>query len=138
MDMDLQTIALAKVIKENPAKTARANLRPGRHSVDFTARITGSINVAPDGKRSVRTEVNYKNALATLCDRMIRSGAINGKVIDDVLRDVMQAGENEDMLGIVNQAEKDVTSEVRKVGCKGRVTTSLQVEFGSVAAEMAA
>lgn len=134
-DLDLQTLVLDRIIKEGPGKTARANVGPGTYPVDFVAHITGSVKVAPDGKRDVKTQVDYKQAFTSLCWMLVRDGTINEQLIGDVIRDMMTIAEapRDDIGTAVTEAEAEVTSVVREADRKGTVTTRLNVAYASAA-----
>ncbi|MHA2279723.1 MAG: hypothetical protein ACXAC5_02350 [Promethearchaeota archaeon] len=134
MDVDLQILALDKLIKDGPGKTARANVKAGSYAVDFTARVTGSMKVAPDRKQAVKTQVDYKQAFTALCWTFVQNGLVHEQLIGDVIRDVMAVDKQSraDIVTAVDEAEAEVTSVVRHADRKGNVTTRLEVEFVEV------
>jgi len=135
MDTNLCSLALAKVVKETAEKEARKNVKTGRHPVSFVARIDGTLSVAPNGTRDIRTEINYKRAFGFLCDILVRRAGVDETILEDVIRSVVGSAisddeeANETIETLIKTIDRELTSVVRSVPSNGRVTTKLTVEF---------
>jgi hypothetical protein len=134
MDTNLCSLALAKVIKEKAGKAARDSVKPGKYPVDFVARITGSLNVAEDGKRNVRAEVDYKKAFGLLCDTLVKRYGLDESILEDVIRSIVESTLKFGQVSgatatIIETVEQETTEIVASVDRRGSVTTKLKVEL---------
>lgn len=138
--MDVNIVALAKVVKDKALANARAGLSVGTHSVDCLIHVTGSIKVGSDGETDVRGKsVDYKGAFATVCGMLIqqfklRNQPLSEELLEDLIGVAMRQDEiatniGDTMLGIVDSVERECTKVVGTKKKKGTVTTKLKYKF---------
>lgn len=70
----IQSVAIAKAIATKDATAAREQLTVGKHEVDVTVRITGSLNVFADTEKTPTVSMPMKEVLALF----IRYSGITG------------------------------------------------------------
>jgi len=136
----IELVAASKAIKRNDVKEARQNTPVGNHDVDFWLHVFGSINVGNDYESTPTVAIPYKRAFAALCHvagctgkhgvAMIRR-AMEIALADENDVDAMTALER--ICPAVDQVEHEIIepmlSQLPKLPCKGKVTTSLQYEI---------
>ncbi len=134
---DLETIAIAKVIKDAAIKRARRELEAGKNQeVDVLVRVFGTINIGDDYDRTPTASIPLLDALALA----IHDAGITGQAaVNAIMRGMTRALEMDEdsklIIGSMREnldaAERKIRAgleELPKVPCKGAVTTSLTVE----------
>ena len=146
---DVETLALAKAIKEKALKDARKNLTVGTHNVDVTAHISGTITVGADEEFIPTVCVPLKAAMALFiryCG-ITRNAAETAlvKAMTEALNNAQRGAETVDTVAgaiseeesIIAACEAQVTKmmgALPKQTRSGKVTTKLTVAPVEVAA----
>jgi len=147
--MNVETVALAKTVKEKALKAARNTLTPGVYSVDCIIRLRGSIKVADDQVVDARTgSINYKAAFATVCGMLREQSEKHGHPLDEkqfmaLLTMAMSQGDAATAFAdstkqVLEAVERKFTKPAGTVVRKGQVTTKLSYSIEQVTAEVAA
>lgn len=134
---DLETIAVAKVIKKSAIERARTGIDPGQNQVvDVTVRISGTINVGEGYDRTPTVNIPILDALALA----IHDAGITGKFALAALKRAMTRAleQDDDAKRIIQEqrasleaaeiAVRATLDDLPKVPCNGTVTTKLTVE----------
>ena len=118
----LQTLALAKVIKEKAEKEASAAMMVGEHMIDFTVRVQGSIKKGEAYEANIAQKAEPWKLLALALSKL------NGMTIDAIVREAELAVlEDEKIEGIKDAAQVAINQikGMTKGICSGKVTTKL-------------
>ena len=131
---DLETLAIAKAVKEAACKDARGKVRPGKYAVDVSVKVTGSVNVG-DNYPSVPTAsipIIRSLALVLKYAGVTRDAALN--MLEKAMREAV-AGETsandllaEADIAAVEERVRATLATLPSIPCKGKVTTKLTVE----------
>ena len=109
---------------------------PGKHEVDFIARITGSVNVAADTERTPTVSIPMKEVLAIFIQRSGVTREASVKLLKEAMTEALKDGGTKgtgaiDAAADIEMASKDIVAEVTsalpKTPVKGRVTSSLTI-----------
>lgn len=134
---DIETVAIAKVVKAAALTAARNELEPGRDQpVDVTIRVFGTINVGEDGNRIPTVNIPIIAAMSL----MLHDAGITGPhAVAAIMRAMRRAIENDEkattildgMRENMDEAERKVRAALAAlpaVSVKGTVTTKLEIE----------
>lgn len=141
--MDANVVALAKTVKDKALAAAREGLAIGVHPIDCLVRITGTIKVGADTTTDVREgSVVYKDAFATVCGMLVeqcrrRGEPLSTELLEDLIymamrQDETASGVADEMMEMIESAERDCTKVTGTKPKKGTVTTKLVYEFAEV------
>ena len=129
-----ETVALAKVVKENALSTARNELTAGSYEVDCLVAIQGTMKVGEDTKVDVTEgSVDYKAAFATSCGILAQLMADQKKkpeLLEELIELSMRQGdvaENvaKNVVDFIKTTERSMKKVVGTKPKKGTVTTKL-------------
>lgn len=131
----IETLALAKAVKDAAAKKAREELAVGKHSVDFTVRVSGELTVGEDESYTPTVKVPFKAALALF---VRYSGVTGDAALNALVKAFTEAVEADGDTVAALEASADLVAaearlnaalgELPKATRKGKVLTKLVVE----------
>ena len=133
---DLNTVAVAKVVKKGDLENARNELLPGEYAVNQVLHLTGTLKVGEDEQRTPTTSIPILDAMALL----VHDSGVTGKAALKAIKNAMQRALNQDlsakaaitaMRGNLETAERQIRAtlqELPKVPAKGKVTTKLVIQ----------
>lgn len=135
-------IALTKAVNDKAAKIARSGLSVGRHEVDFTVRVSGTLNVSEDTDKVPTVSIPMKETLALF----IRYSGITGPhamaLLKRAMTDALAANEDGEQssqgvgaiaeaLPIIEETMRTIIepmlADLPRTPVKGMVKASLQV-----------
>ena len=131
---DLETLAIAKAVKDAAYKDARGNIRPGKYAVDVSVKVTGSVNVGDDYTSTPTASIPIIRSLALVLKYagVTRDAALN--MLEKAMREAV-AGETsandllaEADIAAVEERVRATLAKLPEIPCKGKVTTKLTVE----------
>jgi len=129
---DLDAVALAKVVSEEAYKAASAGLTVGKHEVDVTVRIVGTIGKGADYEQKVVAKADPWGLLAVALSKL------NGVTVDSLTREAL--GLSEDALTAIKEQAKESIAAVKGptlTKCNGKVTANLTATVKSSATNAA-
>jgi hypothetical protein len=139
---NINLIALTKAVAKKIADAARDTISVGKHEVDFTVRVKGTVSVFEDTEKTPTVSIPMKETLALF----IRYSGITGPhavaLLQRAMTDALAANENgeqnpqgtgaiADALPIIEETMKTVVepmlATLPKTPVKGMVKTNLEV-----------
>ena len=133
---NINTVAIAKVVKERALKIARNELGPGEYAINQLFLVEGTLKVGEDYKKTPTTSIPILDAMALL----VHDAGITGPHALAAIKNAMQRALDQDfsvkaaisaMRGNLETAERQVRAtlaELPKVPAKGPVTTKLTIQ----------
>jgi len=121
---DLDTITIAKAVKEAAMKKARNGLEGGtEHNIDLTIRIHGTVKVGEDYEQRIIYKVDFPGLLALALSKT------NNVTMDALVREFEET-EAVDTDAIKKNAAEALNAIKAKsmMNVKGKVTTKLNIE----------
>ena len=125
MDIELsnvQTVAIAKSVKDATAKVASAGVAVGEYDLDFTVRVKGKVTKGADYDQEIVAKVDFALLAAVLL------GKVNGVTMDSVIADYLNAdpAQIDDLkLKAAEAIQKVKAATVTR--CQGKITTKLSL-----------
>jgi hypothetical protein len=120
----VQTVALAKVIKDAVAKEASGGLVAGEYPVSFTVKVSGKVTKGDDYDQNIVAKADPWLLVAVLLSK------VNGVTMDAVVREsVTQDPAMLDSLKASAAAAIEAIKAPTLTKCNGKVTTKLAVEL---------
>lgn len=119
---DVQTVALAKVIKKAALDAAGANVKAGEYPVNFTVKVTGSLKKGEDYDQEIVAKADPWLLLAAALSKL------NGVTVDSLVREAVTADE-----ALIEGLKAKAADAIQKIKattttkCAGKVTTNLKV-----------
>jgi hypothetical protein len=131
----IETTALNNAIETKVAKAAREAVEAGSFSVDFTVRVTGSVNVAKDTEKTPTVSIPVKEVLALFvarsgCTREASLALLKECLTEALTKGVEGQGAIEAAADIDEAFKAQVnalTAGLPKSPVKGKVTAKLTV-----------
>jgi len=123
---ELEMVALGKVISDDKARKASKEIATGKHDIDFTVRIKGSLTRGEDYNQKIVLKADpWTIILAALSH-------LNGVTVDSLVKEALTQ-DPELVASIKKQANEALNSlnEPTDTPCNGKVTKSLSVEVVS-------
>jgi hypothetical protein len=120
----VQTVALAKLVKETAAREASKLVPAGEHAVDFTVRVTGKITKGEDYEQPIVEKADPWTLLAAALSHL------NGVTVDSIVREALTAPA--DLVDSLKKQAADAVAAVKgptMTKCNGKVTTKLAAEL---------
>lgn len=129
----IQTLAVAKVIKDTALKTARHEVDPGIYPVDTLVHITGTIRIGEDEEYIPTTSIPVIDALAL----MLHDAGITGpNAINTLMRAMTRAlNQDEDAKAIIKGLRSDMEEAEAKVTA-ALDTLPVQIRHGKVTTKL--
>jgi hypothetical protein len=127
---DLNTTAVAKVIKDKALKEARATLMVGTHEVDTVVRIKGTITVGEDYEERIVGKADAWTLLEVALSKL------NGVTVEMLVREALNGTINTETVKAQAEQAMETVKEATLTICKGKVTTKLEAEFFNTSAAM--
>lgn len=118
----VQTVAVAKAIKDAASKDASGKLTVGVHTVDFTVRVKGTITKGEDYEQDIVAKADPWLLLAAALSKL------NGVTVDALVREAVSA--DEALIDGLKAKAADAIQAMKvptKTKCNGKVTTKLAV-----------
>lgn len=119
----VETVALAKVVKDAVAKAAGADVTAGEYPVDFVVRVSGSIKKGEDYDSEIVAKADPWLLLAAALSKL------NGVTVDALVREALTA--DEALVEGLKAKAADAIAAVKgptKTRCAGKITTKLTVQ----------
>ena len=143
---NIEVTALNNLVAAKVAKTARDEVNPGEHTVDFTVRVTGTVKVLADTEKTSTVSIPVKEVLALFVQRSGCTREASLALLRECLTDALNnstKGEGAIEGGVDLDAEfkaavADLTASLPKTPVKGAVKTALNVEVLSEEVAVAA
>lgn len=123
MSKNIETIALAKAIKEAQAKAARAAISAGEYQIDEWVHITGSVKVGEDYEQRIVAKAQPWDLLAVALSKL------NGVTVEALVREALDGSIAAEEIKAQADAAMETIKGETVTTCKGKVTTKLTVEF---------
>jgi hypothetical protein len=120
----LQTVALAKVVKEAAAKAASAGVVAGEYPVDFKVHVTGKVTKGEDYDQEIVEKAEPWLLLAVALSHL------NGVTVASIVREALTA--SPDLVDGLKVQAADAIAAVKgptKTRCNGKITTKLVAEL---------
>lgn len=120
---DLETLALAKAVKEAAVKKASKGVSPGTHEIDVLVRVFGEITRGDDYNQRIVEKAAPWDLLAVALSKL------NGVTVEALVREATNLTKER-----VTEIKSQATAAMEKVkgptdtACNGKVTTKLAVE----------
>jgi hypothetical protein len=121
---DLETVVLAKVIKEAAEKSASHNLTAGEHNVDISLRIHGSVKKGEDYEGEVVNKIDWTLLCAVLLGKV--NEATRKSVVDDYIK--MDPKMVEGLKDKAAESVKELKATTKKMQ-NGKITTKLAISI---------
>ena len=130
----VETLVLAKLVKEKTLKEIRPSVAPGKYPVDMQVNIKGTMKVGEDSEYIPTVHIPMKATLAFLLKRMgfQRDAAV--AMLAEAMKEALNSNEESEeaiaALATVAESEKMVTEmlgSLPKAKKQGMVTTDLKV-----------
>jgi hypothetical protein len=117
------TVAIAKAIGDKMADAAKGALAVGRHDIDLTVRIRGTVTKGEDYPQDIVAKAQPWALLAVVLNKL------NGITIDSIVReaDTIAAGAVDEVKDATDRAIAAIKNKTTTI-CKGKVTAKLVVE----------
>lgn len=143
---NIEVTALNNLVAAKVAKTARDEVNPGEHTVDFTVRVTGTVKVLADTEKTSTVSIPVKEVLALFVARSGCTREASLKLLRECLTDALSASTEGkgaidgaiDLDAEFKAAVSDLTASLPKTPVKGAVKTALNVEVLSEEVALAA
>ena len=131
----IEKIALSKVIAAAELKKERDALVVGKHDIDLTIRVTGSITVAADTEKAPTVSIPVKEVLALFIARAGITRESSIKLLQECLTDALKEsskgqGAIEEAAIIDDEFDKavsELTKALPKTPVKGAVKANLNI-----------
>lgn len=126
---DTQTLALAKVIKNDVVKKASGNLDPGSYEVDFIANIRGTLKKGEDHKANATAKIDFRT-LALVALSKVNSTTRN-IIVQDFLAATKAGKDSPERTVLLDQVKDQVMPGLTEIANstmitkQGTVTTTL-------------
>lgn len=118
----VETVALAKAVKDAVAKEAGSGVTAGEYPVDFVVRVSGSIKKGDDYEQEIVAKADPWLLLAAALSKL------NGVTVDCLVREAVTADEALiEGLKAKAAAAIQVVKGTTKTTCAGKITTKLVV-----------
>lgn len=120
----VQTVALAKLVKDAAAKAASAGVTVGEYKLDFTVRVSGLVTKGADYEQPIVEKAEPWVLLAAALSHL------NGVTVESLVREALT-----DRSELVDSLKKQAADAVAAVKgptmtkCNGKVTTKLVAEL---------
>ncbi len=130
----IQILALSKALTKKDIDAARAQLGPGKHQVDMTINLSGTVSIGNSGEKKSTVSIPVKGVLGILLQRAGVTREASIALITDAVTQAMKASEEgtkgeSAMDSYVDELFEEVTcnlcSALPKTPTSGRITTSL-------------
>ncbi len=130
--LPLQTLAVAKVVKDRVITAARAKCRAGDHSIDVTVRVHGTLTIGNGYTQQITGVVPWE-ALAKLAIDKLSPQSV--ALIVEQVHEAQAAGTVSTLVEEVDDSLKETTAALFETfkaatekDCAGKVNTNLVVE----------
>jgi hypothetical protein len=128
----LQTIAVAKAIKDKASKAASKDIEPGRYDVDLIVRVLGSFSKGEDFQQNLTAKINWQLGLALALSKVNKE--TRDSIIADMLAAMSNGGESDEHKALAAQIKAEIQPKLdelkgeTKTTMSGKVTTDLTAE----------